>query len=152
MTTTTMTDQPIKAAISVSDMCRQLGMSRSQFYNHVKKGTFHTPLKLANGRPYFNASQAEDNIKARQTGIGVNGEYVLFYERNSKPKPRSDEPKLKSNHEHLIASLTSLGLSSVTNEQVQSAVESCFPKGTDCEDESNILRSVFKRLKRATTG
>lgn len=31
-------------------MCSLLSMSRSQFYWHVRKGTFHAPLKLSNGR------------------------------------------------------------------------------------------------------
>jgi len=67
----TMTDNQPKAAITVSRMCSLLEMSRSQFYWHVRKGTFHAPLKLSNGRPYYNASQVEDNLKARELGIGV---------------------------------------------------------------------------------
>ena len=81
MTSKTMTEERLKAAISVSKMCRILAMSRSQFYWHVRRGTFHTPLKLPNGRPYYNASQVEDNLKAREMGIGVSGGYVIFYER-----------------------------------------------------------------------
>ena len=83
MTATTMTDNQPKAAITVSKMCSLLSMSRSQFYWHVKKGTFHAPLRLTNGRPYFNASQVEDNKKARELGIGVNG--CLLY---TSPSPR----------------------------------------------------------------
>jgi predicted DNA-binding transcriptional regulator AlpA len=89
MTVKTMNDNQPKAAITVSRMCSKLEMSRSQFYWHVKRGTFHAPLRLSNGRPYFNASQVEDNLKARELGIGVNGEYVLFYERSETPtKPK----------------------------------------------------------------
>ena len=73
MSVRTMSENRIKAAISVSKMCALLSMSRSQFYWHVRKGTFHAPLKLPNGRPYYNASQVEDNLKAREMGIGVNG-------------------------------------------------------------------------------
>ena len=82
MTATTKLENPMKAAISVSSLCRILQMSRSQYYFHAKRGTFHVPLYLAsNNRPYFTASMVEDNLKARETGVGVNGEYVIFYER-----------------------------------------------------------------------
>lgn len=58
---------PLKAAVSVSWLCRQLSMSRSQFYFHVKRGTFHAPLRLAsNQRPYYTASMVEDIVKARK--------------------------------------------------------------------------------------
>jgi predicted DNA-binding transcriptional regulator AlpA len=77
MSTSAMKDNQVKAAITVSEMCSILGMSRPQFYEHVKRGTFHQPMRLSNGRPFFNASQVEDNIKAKELGVGVNGEYVI---------------------------------------------------------------------------
>lgn len=147
-----MTDNQPKAAITVSRMCSLLGMSRSQFYWHVKKGTFHAPLRLSNGRPYFNASQVEDNLKARELGVGVNGEYVLFYERTEEaPKPR-ETPTPKADHGELLEGLQSLGLTSVTAKQVAEAVATCYPKGTCDEDENDILRTIFRHLKRAGVG
>lgn len=152
MSVKTMTDNQPKAAITVSKQCSLLGMSRSQFYWHVKRGTFHAPLRLSNGRPYFNASQVEDNLKARELGIGVNGEYVLFYERvEESPKPR-EMPSPKADHTELIDGLHALGLSSVTTKQVADAVVTCYPKGTCNVDENDILRTVFRHLKRAGIG
>jgi len=90
----------------------------------------------------------EDNLQARQTGIGVNGEYVLFYERQSKAST-SSQPKRKPNHSGLIEGLKSLGLAAVTSEQVDAALTACFPKGTSDEDESAVLRAVFRQLKRS---
>lgn len=154
MSVRTMSDDRIKAAISSSHMARLLKMSRSQFYAHVRKGTFHAPLKLPNGRPYYNASMVEDNLKAREMGIGVNGEYVIFYERAEPcsvgpPKPQT---KPKANYTDLIESLQSLGLSGVTTAAVEKAVAECYPKGTAGYDENDILRTVFRHLKRAGIG
>lgn len=147
-----MSDNQPKAAITVSRQCSLLGMSRSQFYWHVKRGTFHAPLRLSNGRPYFNASQVEDNLKARELGIGVNGEYVLFYERTDEaPKPRETTAP-KTDHTELIDSLQALGLTSLTTKQVAEAVAACYPKGTCNVDENDILRTVFRHLKRAGVG
>ncbi len=150
MSVGTMTENQPKAAITVSKMCSLLGMSRSQFYWHVRKGTFHAPLKLTNGRPYYNASQVEDNIKAKELGIGVNGEYVLFYVRdNETPKETTPpKPKPKQDHTELMDGLSALGLSGLTTSMVASAVEQCYPQGTAGQDENDILRTVFRHLKR----
>jgi len=151
MNARTVNDSSLKAAISVSRMCGLLGMSRSQFYWHVRKGTFHTPLKLPNGRPYYNASQVEDNLKAREMGIGVNGQYVIFYERSEPTDGTTQRPaaKPKADHTDLMESLQALGLTGVTTTAVEKAVAECFPKGTNGRDENDILRTVFKHLKRA---
>jgi len=148
-----MSEDRIKAAISVSAHCKLLQMSRSQFYWHVRKGTFHPPLKLPNGRPYYNASQVEDNLKAREMGIGVNGQFVIFYER-AEPSgggPTKPTAKPKADHTDLIESLQALGLTGVTTAAVEKAVAECYPKGTAGQDEHDILRTVFRHLKRSGT-
>jgi hypothetical protein len=145
------TETPLKAAVSVSSQCRLLKMSRSQFYWHVKRGTFHAPLYLAsNNRPYFTASMVEDNLRARGTGVTVSGEYVIFYERQP-TGTKTEGKKPKANHSPLLEGLGSLGLV-VTGEQVEAALETCFPKGTSGQDEANVLRIVFRHLKRSDSG
>jgi hypothetical protein len=123
-------------------------MSRSHFYWHVRKGTFHAPLKLANGRPYFTASMVEDNLRAKETGLAVNGEYVIFYERQAASTPL-DAAKPKADHSSLIEGLRSLGIPTVTTEQIEATLAVCFPKGTIGQDDSQILRAVFRHLKRS---
>ena len=145
-------ESPLKAAVSVSAMCRLLKMSRSQFYWHVKRGTFHAPLYLAsNKRPYFTASMVEDNLRARETGVGVSNEYVIFYERQP-TATKTEVKKPKANHSALLEGLGSLGLNSVTIEQIDDALAVCFPNGTSGQDEANVLRVVFRHLKRSGVG
>jgi hypothetical protein len=140
----------VKAVVSVAQMCRLFcpPMSRSQFYWHVKRGTFHAPLYLdSNKRPYFTASMVEDNLRARETGIGVNGAFVLFYERL--PTSTAPEPKkTKARHSTLLEGLRNLGFSAVTTEQIDAALAVCFPSGTTGQDEATVLRSIFRHLKR----
>src|SRR5437764_3809063 len=101
-------ETPIKAVVSVAQMCRLLRMSRSQFYWHVKKGTFHAPQYLAsNKRPYFTASMVEDNLRVRESGIGINNEYVIFYERQAVER-KAAEKKIKVNYPALIEGLKAL--------------------------------------------
>lgn len=144
-------ETPIKAVISVSSLCRLLKMSRSQFYWHVKRGTFHAPLYMTrNKRPYFTASMVEDNLRARETGVGVNGEYVIFYERLA-TGTKNEGKKSKANRSALLDGLGSLGLV-VTDEQLETAIAACFPNGTNGQDEANVLRIVFRHLKRSVPG
>ena len=141
-------DNQIKAAVSVAEMCRLLRMSRSQFYLHVKRGTFHEPQRLGNGRPFFTASQVEDNIKARELGVGMNGQYVLFYDRKPKGESETAEDKPKADISGLVQGLKSLGLT-VTTQQAEAAVAACYPRGTAGIEETDILRTVFRHLKRS---
>ena len=142
-------NEPIKAAITVSKMCSLLNMGRSQFYAHVRKGTFHPPKRLSNGRPYYDASQVDDNLRTRDLGVTVSGEYVLFYERCDDRPRIKPTPACQPDHKELINGLQALGLSSVTTKQVADAATNCFPKGTANEDENEVLRAVFRHLKRA---
>jgi hypothetical protein len=138
-------ENPLKAAVSVSSVCRELGMSRSQFYLHVERGTFHAPLRLpSNQRPYYTASMVEDILRARESGIGCNKEYVLFYDR--RPKLESSATR---DHSTLIDGLRNLGLNGVTNQQIDAALAVCFPKRNQNSSESDVLRTVFRHLKRS---
>ena len=142
------TDNSMKA-VSVSAHCKQLQISRSQYYWHVKKGTFHAPLHLtSNNRPYLTASMVEDNLRVRETGISVTGELVIFYER----QPKSERKESKASHSSLMEGLRTLGLNAVTNDQIESALAVTFPNGTDGQDEANVLRVVFRHLKRSRVG
>ena len=149
MTVQTKIENPMKAAISVSSLCRLLNMSRSQYYFHAKRGTFHSPLYLAsNNRPYFTASMVEDNLRARESGVGVNGEYVIFYERReASQKVEAKKPTVDLSS--LVDGLRTLGISNMKNEQVEAAIDANFPNGTEGQEESNILRAVFRHLKKS---
>lgn len=142
----------MKAVVTVSFMCKQLQISRSQFYWHIKRGTFHAPLYLdSNNRPYFTASMVDDNVRARETGVGVNGEYVLFYERRAADERNPHGKRPKGDHSSLIQGLKLLGLASVTLDQVESALAACFPNGTG-DDDDKALRAVFRHLKSSGAG
>ena len=93
----------------------------------------------------------EDNLKARDMGIGVNGVFVIFYERTGDTAKPAAPPKPKADYTDLMNSLQSLGLSGLTTAIVEKAVSECYPKGTTSQDEQDILRTVFRHLKRSGT-
>ena len=95
-------------------------------------------------------------MDVKETGINVQGEFVIFYERRPESEKRQVETKSRPQKptpkpvpdSPLAAGLQSLGMT-VNSDQIESALTACFPNGTDAEDEANVLRTVFRHLKRA---
>lgn len=137
----------IRSAMSVSSLCRLLKISRSQFYLQVRRKIFHAPLRLTTtGRPFFTPTMVDDILNVRETGIGVNGEYVLFYERRAEA-PKSSRKMPTRDHAELIEGLGQLGLQKLTDEKVEEALNAVFPNGSEGKDSSVVLRMVFRHLK-----
>lgn len=153
-----MADRPnndirFKPAVSVTQMCVTLQLSRARFYELVKRGVFHPPVySLATRRPFYLLEQQKDNVAVKETNIGVNGEFILFYQPRDKqtastvrsPTEKTRPPSLQ--HPGLLEGLRSLGLTP-TQEQVAAAVVESFPRGTEGVDESEILRAVYRTLR-----
>lgn len=138
-----------KAAVSVSEMATMCSLSRARFYDLIERGVFLQPVySLATRRPFYTSEMQEQNLTARQAGIGCNGEFVLFYERRQgdAAKPASRTAAAAGRPAGLMEALRSLGLS-VTTAQVEEAVRSCFPNGTGDVPEADVLRAVNRRLR-----
>jgi predicted DNA-binding transcriptional regulator AlpA len=145
-----------KAAVSVTAMAKAIGLSRSRFYDYVKRGVFPHPVySLTTRRPFFDEEMQEQIVAARQNGIGCNGEYILFYERRADlpvaPQP-APKPHRQSSYASLMDGLRSLGLTSVTVPQVEGAIASAYQNGTAGIDESVVLRTVYRHLRRQGVG
>ena len=134
-------------------MAKMIGMSKSSFYDYVRRGVFPCPLySLANKRPFFPAEMQQEILAVRQTGIGANGDYVLFYEKHQAPRTATTPPSRREPHLALIEGLKSLGLSGITTVQVDQAIAASFPNGTANIDEAVVLRMVYRHLRRASGG
>lgn len=150
--------QGLRAAVSVVQMARALGMSRASFYAHVRKGTFLAPIySLSTRRPVYTADMQARNLEVRATQVGVNGDFVLFYERQPRsdvqrptrqPSPRRSE-RLPDRAVELRERLEGLGLNGLSNAQVCDALEACFPHGTAGVTESDVMRVVYRHLRRS---
>ena len=145
----------MKAAVSVTDMAKAVGLSRSRFYDYVRRGVFPTPLySLTTKRPYYNEEMQDQILTTRQRGVTTAGEYVLFYERRTTaPTPAllARRPSRPS-HAHLLDELRSLGLVNVTATQVEAAVATLYSSGVSGVDEATVLRAVYRHLRRQNAG
>ena len=87
-------------------------------------------------------------LEIRQTGIGFNGQPVLFNRKRRKPtqpKARQSQQPVTEEQAELIEALKSLGLT-VDAEEVQSAIEELYPNGIAGIDQGEVVRRVFLQL------
>ena len=98
------------------------------------------------------------NLTVKHENVGINKEIVMFYSarpmmKSTKAKETTKEPTKQpvvssSKHGDLIEALEALGLENVTASQIDSAIQKCFPNGTENVSEDEILREVFRHMKR----
>src|SRR3974377_1539779 len=84
-----MTELPMsaKSVITVSEMADLCQLSRSRFYDLIEAGVFPKPVQHPSSkRPMYDRKLQEKCLEIRETGIGMNGQPVLF---NRKPKKGS---------------------------------------------------------------
>lgn len=141
-----------KAVVTVAEMARMCGLSRSRFYQLVEAGVFPPPVYcVATRRPMYGEELQQSCLDVRRRNCGVNGRPVLFYARGRRPaaaaKPARPAAKSKPAHSDLLAGLAALGLAATAG-QVEAAVSSLYPAGVVGSDPGEVLRSVFLYLKR----
>jgi len=143
----------LRAAVSVTQMARMVGLSRGHFYALVKKGVFASPIySIATRRPFFPRESQELNLQVRAEQMGVNGEYVLFQERHTPAQPSARTARRGNGRASaLVQPLKSLGLDGVDASAVERALTECFPSGTEGTDDATILRTLFRHLRRSGT-
>ena len=132
-----------QAVISVTAMAKAVSLSRARLYELVRKGVFLAPVySVTTRRPLYTREMIEINVRVRATNVGVNGEYILFYDH----RQPSVSPPQRAGHADLVAGLRSLGMSA-TVAQVESALSALYPKGTGGVADEMVLRAVYRRLR-----
>jgi len=147
-----------RAAISVTAMARLCGLSRTHFNLLIRTGVMPQPLySLRNRRPFYDAEHQQICLKVRETNIGADGRYVVFYDRRSVSPPPSNPPARTSRraapprteaHAELVDGLRALGMTDATTADVVTALAACYPTGHDGIDEGEVLRGLWRHLRR----
>jgi len=95
----------------------------------------------------FDRTLQEKCLEIKKTGIGANGEPVLFNRKTSKGSPPPRRPQAKQpNHAELLDVLKSLGLIT-TAQAVEEALAAVFPTGHAGIDQGDVIRKVFLFLQ-----
>jgi hypothetical protein len=125
------------------------GMHPAHFRRLIRQGIFPKAKKTAKGRPYFDYELLARVAEMLTSGIGANGQEVLFYRRkNSKPAVRHlrrlqpPDPYLKT----LAEGLRGLGISreQLTDENLKAVVEAAF--GKERPDLPTAIPVIMRRL------
>jgi len=138
-----------KAALSVSEVAALCLLSRSRFHALVKAGVFAAPiLNESSKRPYYTQELAQKCIEIRRTGIGQNGQVVLFNRKPRKPgsKLKPTTPAAPQPHQEIVEAIKSLGLS-VTADAVGAAIAKLYPGGMEQLDQGEVIRKLFLHLQ-----
>ena len=143
-----------KAAVTVAEMARMVGLSRSRFYQLIGTAFPQPERQPGTGRPVYTEELQQVCLEVRRRNCGIDGKPILFYTRRlgsapARPKPPKAklEPKGKD-VAALVDGLNALGLTTATAAQVQKVSQELFPKGTEGIDQGEVLRAVFLHLKR----
>jgi integrase len=142
-----------KAVVSVSEMAAALDLSRARFYQLLDAQILPQPVyDLRTRRPVYPKDLQEKCLAVRQTGIGSNGRYILFYSprKNLGSAPKKSVQKKVSKYQDIREALTTMGLD-VSDEQVSKAVERILSendihKMISCENHPRnklILRVLY---------
>jgi hypothetical protein len=147
----------LRAVVSVSELARMIGLSRSHFHALMKNGVMPRPVYcLHTRRPLFTRELQEQALLVKQTNIGIDGRYVCFYApRQRDIPPQRNNRRLRpvvEQHVELLSGLRSLGISDISDSQVESALTACFPNGVIGTDDGHVLRAVWQHLRRPHGG
>jgi len=139
-----------KPIISVVEACVLLQLSRSRYYQLVQSGFLPKPLiDERSKRPYYDETLQQKLLECRETGIGIDGSYLLFY--SPRKKGTAPQTKQKQKMDPVVRdyreTLESMGLE-VTVWEIQEALLSLYPNGTNAEDQGLVIRKIYRHLKQ----
>ena len=147
-----------KTVCTVVDMARAVGLSRARFYQLIGSAFPFPVYNVTTRRPFFNEELQRQCLEVRRRNCGIDGKPILFYARRLDAAAQAKPPKPpkirspKAKNDDLIESLKALGLTAVTQAEVQSAVTELFPQGVTGTDQGEVIRAVFLHLKRKDSG
>lgn len=153
--------EPMKEIVTVAEMARMIGLSRSRFYSLLSEGIMPVPSRNEQtGRPFYSRSQQQECLQVRAQNKGINGKPILFYataprpQQVQKPKgqklsgrkasPQQRDPLI----EDLQHGLAQLGLADVSELAIRRALAETHPDGHGQVEPATLLMAVFRHLKR----
>lgn len=153
-------ERKLKAAMSVAEMARTVGMTRARFYQLIRSGIFPPPAYSIDTRqPMYVEEQQRSILLARRRNCGIDGTPILFRNRLSTPSAsprsmrsqsstRSSRPNIGRNA-CLVEPLQALGLAEVDVARIDRAVVALFPNGIENVTESDLIRRLFLHLRQS---
>ena len=137
-----------KPIVSMTEMARILQLSRARLYQLLQSGFFPKPkYDDRSRRPYYDLELQKQCLECRQSGVGVDGSFMLFYSLRKKEnvshiRKKKVDPVVKE----LTETLESMGLD-VTVKQVQQGLSEVYPDGVSDVEQGVVIRELFRYFK-----
>jgi len=139
--------QKQKAFVSVREMAEKVSLSKSRFYDLMKAGIFPTPVQQAScKRPVFDLELQDECLEIKRTGVGFNGQPVLFNRKRKATRTKKRQPT-NGKHGDLTNALKSLGLSA-RDDAVEEALGEVYPDGWKDVEHGELVRRMFLHLQQ----
>jgi hypothetical protein len=148
-----MDQRRTKAVVTITEMARMVGLSPARF-RQLMGTTFPSPLySVATRRPFYPEDMQLVCLDVRRRNCGIDGKPVLFYCRRggeavTPRKSKTIQPAKSDQHGELLDGLKALGLTTVTSDQIGTAIKSLYPKGITEVDRVGMLRAIFLHLRQ----
>jgi DNA-binding transcriptional MerR regulator len=158
---------PKKEIVTVAEMARMCGLSRSRFYMLAKDGIMPTPSRSpTTKRPFYSREQQEQCLLVRRTNCGLDGKAILFYANKWSREPVAPARRARSTAttrrtqarpqrtqvdpiiEELRGGLEQLGMANVPETKVRTALADEYPDGYANVAMPILLMTIFRRLSR----
>jgi hypothetical protein len=140
-----------KQIFSITEVAMNCNLSRARFYQLLGTGFFPKPLHDDRSkRPYYNLDLQQKCQECRQSGVGIDGSFMLFYSpRKKETKPRAFKTvnltDLKC--KEFVETLNSMGLD-CPDKEVSIALSELYPEGTEGQDQGVVIRELYRHLKQ----
>ena len=143
-----LSDNSLKAVCSVTELAKKLGLSRARFYQLQEIGVFPKPVYcVRTKRPFYPLDLQQKCIDIRKTGIGCNGQIIIFYTSRQNKAGKSQNQSDRK-YEELADTLRQMGLN-VTCSKVKNAVKTLYPeKLAQHPVEGEVIRDLFRYFKQ----
>ena len=138
-----------KQIFSITEVAEMVLLSRARFYQLLETGFFPKPLKDDRSkRPYYSLDLQQKCLECRQSGVGADNSFMLFYSpRKKETISRKTAKKIDPQIKELTETLESMGLAT-TVEQVQKSLSELYPDGTDTANQGLVVRELYRHLKQ----
>jgi hypothetical protein len=143
-----------KHVVSISEMARMVGLSKTRFYQLIRSGAFPEPERDPDTKkPFYGADSQRAILGVRQHNCGINGTPILFYARRrdvgttrvAKPKT-SRKSTAPNTHADLMAGLSELGVNA-SLQDVLPIIQELYPSGTDGTPAGEVIKKVFLKIR-----
>ena len=134
----------IKGICTITELVKKLGLSRARFYQLQKTGVFPGPAYcIRTKRPFYTPYLQQKCLAIRETGIGYNGEPVIFNAPRSR-KNLKIQDTADDKFQEFIEALSQTG-HKVTPDMVKDALKVIFQEGIPENMDKGIISQKLYR-------